>query len=966
MDELTIFTRALDITSPWDRAAFLQEACGADAQLLARVEALLHSHQAAGRFLEGNPLANTPATIDRPPLERPGMTIGPYKLLEQIGEGGFGVVYMAEQLAPVRRRVALKVIKPGMDTRWVIARFEVERQALAVMDHPNIAKVLDAGATESGRPYFVMELVRGTPITQYCDENSLSIRERLALFATVCQTIQHAHTKGIIHRDIKPTNVLATLREGQPVVKVIDFGVAKAIGQQLTDKTLFTEFPQMIGTPLYMSPEQAELTSTDIDTRSDVYSLGVLLYELLTGTTPVSKQQFEQAAFDEIRRIIREEEPLRPSTRISTAEAARIIAAHRHTEPSNLARQVRGELDWIVMKALEKDRSRRYETPSSLGRDVEHYLHDEPVLACPPSRSYRLRKLVWRNKGTFAAASAVALLLVLTVITLALSNSWIRQEQARTNQEKVRAENAQQLAEGRADEIRQGLARLKTANLLLDRGRWYAWERSWDDACEAFSQAIQLRSDHVSLWVDRAELYTRLGLWDLAAADYAREMELREPDITLRWYQHALLRRAIGDEDGCRQTARAMRKRFMGTLHVKFAEETVRSSLLVPDPDADLAQLIEVCQVAAPSLAYSMPYVLGTAHYRAGQYDEAIERLKEAPVVAPSHWAIGRIGYPVLAMAQHRLGHESEARQALDEAARVLDQWTEERYTGGDAAWPAVWWDYLECQLNFREAKLLIDGAPPPDDPRLHVLRARALAGLDSVGQAAAEFDIALTLSPNDKQIRMEAHRNQGRCCVDRRQWHDAADEFRKAAEIRPDDASLWRSRAVAHFADGDVEAYRQTCMAMLDRFAQTEDRLTAGNVMTACVLRDNAIPDMARLLALIRLSDQLWHWGDTVRGAALYRAGRYQECVQCFEMAAKTYRPRAWEWCFLAMAHYRLGDTDEARRCQSEARCWIEGANQHEGDDPSATQPVWGGWNEPVVYPLLVREAEALLKQES
>jgi serine/threonine protein kinase len=397
MNEDSIFLEALQQGSPDARAAFLDQACAGNAELRDSIERLLRAHERAENVLPAK-APGLPVTAAVPVAERPGVQIGPYKLLEQIGEGGFGVVYMAEQLEPVRRKVALKLIKPGMDTRQVIARFDAERQALAVMDHLNIAHVLDAGTTESGRPYFVMELVRGIPITLYCDENQLPIRERLELFATVCQAIQHAHTKGIIHRDIKPTNVLVTRQDGQPLVKVIDFGVAKAMGQQLTEKTLFTEFAQMIGTPLYMSPEQAELSSTDIDTRSDIYSLGVLLYELLTGTTPVSKEQLKQAAFDEIRRIIREEEPPKPSTRISTGDAAPSIAAQRHTEPAKLTKLVRGELDWIVMKALDKDRNRRYETASGFARDVQRYLNDEQVQACPPSTWYRYRKFARRNK----------------------------------------------------------------------------------------------------------------------------------------------------------------------------------------------------------------------------------------------------------------------------------------------------------------------------------------------------------------------------------------------------------------------------------------------------------------------------------------------------------------------------------------------------------------------------------------
>ena len=374
------------------------------------MEQLLCAHRDVGNFLGGS----SPAAIDQPRLERPGAQIGPYKLLEQIGEGGMGVVFMAEQTRPVQRRVALKIIKAGMDTREVIARFAAERQALAMMDHPNIARVLDAGATDTGRPYFVMELVRGVPITEFCNQNSLSIRGRLELFVTVCQAVQHAHQKGIIHRDIKPTNVLVTLHDGRPVIKVIDFGVAKATGQKLTDKTLFTGFTQMIGTPLYMSPEQAEMSGLDVDTRSDIFSAGVLLYELLTGTTPFDSQRLKSASFDELRRIIREEEPPRPSTRLTTLalEVASTVGTQRKCDPRQLSRLFRGELDWIVMKCLEKDRTRRYETASGFAMDIQRYLAGEPLLAAPPSARYRLRKFAHKHRAALATAAVISLLLM--------------------------------------------------------------------------------------------------------------------------------------------------------------------------------------------------------------------------------------------------------------------------------------------------------------------------------------------------------------------------------------------------------------------------------------------------------------------------------------------------------------------------------------------------------------------------
>ncbi len=394
---------------------------------------------------QGSPRTTIAVNCDS---DLPAGGIGPYKLIEKIGEGGFGLVFVAEQQAPVKRKVALKLIKPGMDSREVIARFEAERQAVAMMDHPNIARVLDAGTTDSGHPYFVMELVHGIPITDFCDKNRLTMRERLELFVSVCQAVQHAHQKGIIHRDIKPSNVLVTLQDGCPVVKVIDFGIAKALHQQLTDKSVYTRFAQVIGTPLYMSPEQAEMSSLDIDTRSDIYSLGVLLYELLTGTTPFDGKRLSEASLDERIRIIRQEEPPRPSTRLrqSSVDAA-LVASSRRIEPARLSKTCRGDLDWITMKALDKDRRRRYETAGDLAADVLRYLRDEPVSACPPSTGYLLRKLSRRYRTILATAAAIAATLLLAAIVstaFAFSEKAARAEADRLRRE---AEDAKQASE---------------------------------------------------------------------------------------------------------------------------------------------------------------------------------------------------------------------------------------------------------------------------------------------------------------------------------------------------------------------------------------------------------------------------------------------------------------------------------------------------------------------------------------
>jgi serine/threonine protein kinase len=459
MTEESLFEAALEKRDPAERQAFLEEACAGDVQLLHRVRRLLAVPERPPDILdqaEANP-DPMPATTPDTSVAVGTVIAGRYKILESLGEGGMGTVWVAEQTQPVRRKVAVKLIKGGMDSRAVLSRFEAERQALALMDHPNIAKVLDGGTTGAepgslspGRPFFVMEYVKGVPLTEYCDAARLSIAQRLDLFVPICQAIQHAHQKGIIHRDLKPSNILVCLYDGKPVPKVIDFGLAKAMHQPLTERTLYTAHGVMMGTPLYMSPEQAEFNNLDVDTRADIYALGVILYELLTGTTPLEQQRIQKAAVHEMLRLIKEEEPPLPSARLSSSATLPTLAVQRQLEPAKLTRLVRGELDWIVMKCLEKDRSRRYETANSLARDIQCYLADEVVEARPPSTAYRLRKVLRRHKGSVLAACLVGLALLAGIIgtTLGLFEAK-RQEGVALNAQREEAERAEAEAKER-------------------------------------------------------------------------------------------------------------------------------------------------------------------------------------------------------------------------------------------------------------------------------------------------------------------------------------------------------------------------------------------------------------------------------------------------------------------------------------------------------------------------------------
>jgi tetratricopeptide (TPR) repeat protein len=516
----TLFHEALS-KPPAERAAFLDVACAGQPQLRAELEVLLNAHEDSGElpavgdvtgaFVPAHPAIALPQTGQ--------LYAGRYKLREKLGEGGMGVVFVADQTEPVQRRVALKVIKTGADSARLLARFGQERQALALMDHPNIAKVLDAGISPDGQPYFVMELVKGVSLTKYCDDARLTPKQRLELFVPICQAVQHAHQKGIIHRDLKPSNILVGLYDGRPVPKVIDFGVAKATGPRLTEQSIYTEVGSIIGTLEYMSPEQAELNNLDIDTRSDIYALGVILYELLTGSVPFSRQELQDAGFAEMLRIIKEQEPSKPSTKLSGSGELPNIAAVRHTEPAKLAKLVRGDLDWIVMKCLEKDRARRYETANQLGMEIQRYLSDEPVVAGPPSVRYRLRKFVRRNRGPVLAASIMLFLLIGGIVGTTIG--LVRADQAR----KTAEANEVKALDAAAEEHKAKIAEAESATkeraerVRADNARRYAIQQ-WQIAL-----AVE---EFLTSLLGQADVHNQPLL-----ADFGAEFG-RDPNISVR------------------------------------------------------------------------------------------------------------------------------------------------------------------------------------------------------------------------------------------------------------------------------------------------------------------------------------------------------------------------------------------------------------------------------------------------
>lgn len=860
-----IFSEALALPVA-ERAAFLERACGGNQTLRAQVEELLRAHDEAGDFLK-QAAAESPGLGNLGKVgEKLGDRVGRYKLLQQIGEGGWGVVYMAEQEQPVRRMVALKVVKPGMDTKNVIARFEAERQALALMEHPNIAKVLDAGATETGRPYFVMELVRGIKITEYCDQHSLSTTDRLELFIQVCHAVQHAHQKGIIHRDLKPSNILVTAGEdGAPLPKVIDFGIAKATsGQRLTDKTVFTAFEMLIGTPAYMSPEQAAMTNVDVDTRTDIYSLGVLLYELLTGTTPFDTTELLKAGLDEVRRAITLQEPVRPSTRLSSMLDADLIAIaeRRRIEAPKLIRAVRGDLDWIVIKALEKDRTRRYETANGLALDVKRSLANETISARPPSTFYKIQKTVLRNKLLFGAVGIVVTLLVGSLVVVSNSLRRERQVRLRAQTEEARSREVTRFLENMLQGVGPSIALGRDTTMLremLDRtvdsmGR----ELTNQPAVES-----QLRSFLGRLFQDIGD-YRQAEQMHRAAVRLNRELfgsQSRETAMALNDLGDPLRSLNLAESETVCREALEIRKRLFGAEHLEVAASLASLASVYmqqgrnPEAEAVCREALRLRQKflgsnnlrTADSLR-TLAIIVGVN----GRWEEAEKMLRE--VLVTRQQLLGA-EHPLVATSLTDVAWAIGGRKNTEEAVA------------------------LEREALAMRLKLL----PPehPDNPKSLYLVADRMLQRGDVSEAHGILRAALSLQRKilgpDDQATLDTMRSLGTVL-------EAEGKLTEAEQVHQEAVNLWRKRPEYESPQALAQLENLTRVLLAQKKFGGAEQLV-DEALTPAVLQ---LPASGNLLALkADLRARAGNWAEAAATLALFYERQPQNHGQYCTLAA-------------------------------------------------------------------------------
>jgi serine/threonine protein kinase/tetratricopeptide (TPR) repeat protein len=902
-----------------ERAAFLDRECAGDPALRQGVEALLAAHEDPDSFLVAPPAPAVPTIKLNPaadPKDDVGQTIGRYKLLEKVGEGGCGVVYVAEQTAPVRRRVALKVIKLGMDTKAVVARFEAERQALAMMDHPNIAKVLDAGATEAGRLYFVMELVRGIRVTDYCDQNHLSTPERLDLFLKVCQAIQHAHQKGIIHRDIKPSNILVTLHDGVPVPKVIDFGIAKATEGRLSDATVYTQLHQFIGTPAYMSPEQAEMSGLDIDTRSDIYSLGVLLYELLTGRTPFDAQELAKEGLEAIRRTIREVEPPRPSTRLSTlqGEALTATAKQHGTEGVHLLKLIRGDLDWIVMKCLEKDRTRRYDTANGLAMDLRRHLENEPVVARPPSAAYRLQKAWRRHKTAFTSAALMAAVLVAATGI----SAW----------QAVRATRAEALAKQRLAESEAITKFLTDVFQSPDPARN---GRTITVAETLGAAAKKLETDLVNQPARRAKLQATLGKTYDALGLYREAIPLQEK---VRDYYLAASGPEHPDTLGAMHNlanSYAWTGRWDEALKLRETVLALRRKVLGPEHPETIGTM--------PNLALS--------YFVAGRRDEAIKLFEEAltlrrKVNGPEHPDTLR-AMSVLANSYDQAGRRDEALKLRGEVLPLRRKVNGPEHPDTLAAMTDLANSYDAAGRRDEALKLREE---------LLALR-RKVSGPAHPDTAVAMRNLAISYT--------EAGRHK-----------EAIVLLEKACELDPKNSDVSLTLATWQTWFGQDADYEATRRRLVQQAEGTDQADTAHRAAKAYCMRPST--DATLLTKALDLAQRSVERGkgdysfpsyQQELGVAEYRNGQYAAAEESLTIAEQTVGPnpdiKGTACLFRAMSLFRQNKPEEARKLFSQAEAQMPPPPKDE------SKPLVDGMSlshDVLIYWLAYKEAKSVLNE--
>ena len=996
--EKAVFCEAVEITDLEQRRQFLDQACGADKVLRAQVEGLLALSQGSGDFfkecapaLEAQPcdadqvLSAGEASLG--PEAPETRAIGRYKLLQRLGEGGYDVVYMAEQEQPIRRRVALKIIKLGMDTRNVIARFEAERQALALMDHPNIARVLDAGATETGRPYFVMELVYGVKITEYCDQNRVSMRERLELFIQVCNAVQHAHQKGIIHRDLKPSNIMVTMHDGVPVPKVIDFGIAKATEQRLTDKTLFTSYAQLMGTPAYMSPEQMELSGLNLDTRSDIYSLGVLLYELLTGRTPFDTADLLKLGVEELRRTICERDPLSPSAKLQTLNKEELTktARRRHVEPPRLFSELHGDLDWIVLKCLEKDRTRRYATANALAMDLERYLHEEAVLARPPSQLYRLQKLVHRNRLVFASIAALSFALIAGFGT----STWLffRERAARREAEHGRANEAllRQQAEARAA--------IGQAAVLLSENR--------------FSAADQLltRVNFPESGLGGAVVFRLLGDWAAAeglwlrAAEYFRSLlrvdQMETPDVaTMDSTRCAVALIKACDEPGYDQFRRDIIERFGGTRYPVEAERVLKNSLVLPPDKTIMATLAPLADLAIKAVPVGTPTAVekpwpGAIAWRC--VSPALWSYRQGDWAAAVRWCRRCLAYgngdpsrvatanAILAMSCFQLGQAQEGSNALSLS----------RNLAAGTGVQGQWFDWGLARILMNEAAVVQEDPPPPKK-REALLRhtkareiiAKAVLLVNKNKMAEADQLVgSLPVSGDAATVGAAVFRALGDWAAVQGNWSRAGEYY--SALVRPDRfetpflATLDYNKNAMVLAElDDQHAYENLACESIKQFGNTANSEILERIVKSCSL----LPPSASLAAALsplaeKVAESIRAAANPNHGALPWKCmslalfeihrGNYAEAVnwgnRCLSFNQDTRKERvACAQAILAMSYHQLGQTEQARSALAKSRELVE---ERWKTPFTVNQDSRGWWYDWFLARFLEREAVAVIE---